>query len=175
MNSLHLRPAIQADIPEILALIRELADYEREPDAAKATAEDLLRDGFGEQPRFRCVMAEWEGKIAGFALYFYNYSTWEGRAGIYLEDLFVRPAFRRHGIGRAFFAWLARHAVEEGLTRVVWQVLDWNQPAIEFYQSMGAIQAASWKTMRLTGDALRSVAASAPPPAAGRAAAAQGD
>ena len=98
-----IREAVANDISLILALIRELAEYERSPESAVATEEDLLRDGFGAQPRFKCVIAEWNGEPAGFALYFYNFSTWMGRAGIYLEDLFVRTAYRRKGIGRDLF------------------------------------------------------------------------
>jgi GNAT superfamily N-acetyltransferase len=139
----------------ILELVRELAEYERKPDAVCATEADFLRDGFGSQPRFHCVIAEWEGQPAGFALYFYNYSTWEGRAGIYLEDLYVRPAFRRRGIGRSFFVWLARLAIKEDLGRIVWQVLDWNQPAIDFYQSLGAAPLSGWTTMRLGRTAIQ--------------------
>ena len=155
---LSIRPAEKSDIGLMLALIRELAEYERESAAAVATADDLLRDGFGPQPRFQCVIAEWNGDPAGFALFFYNYSTWEGRAGIYVEDLFVRPLFRKQGIGRALFAYLAQRAVDEDLGRLVWQVLDWNQPAIDFYKSLGAQRAAEWQTMRLSGDAIRLLA-----------------
>jgi GNAT superfamily N-acetyltransferase len=122
------------------------------------TEEDLLRDGFGPQPRFHCLIAEWDRAPAGFALFFYNYSTWEGRAGIYLEDLFVRPAFRKRGVGRALFASLAQKAIDEKLSRVVWQVLDWNQPAIDFYKSLGAQPAAAWQTMRLAVDEIRALA-----------------
>ncbi|HXE11251.1 MAG TPA: GNAT family N-acetyltransferase [Bryobacteraceae bacterium] len=152
---LTIRPAESADVSLILSLVRELADYEREPHAVCATEADLLRDGFGAQPRFHCVIAEWEGQPAGFALYFYNYSTWEGRPGIYLEDLYVRPAFRKRGIGRSIFVWLARLAVKEDLGRIVWQVLDWNQPAIDFYRSLGAAPGSEWRTMRLTGPGIR--------------------
>src|SRR5579859_3979713 len=117
---LHLRPAEAPDVPLILAFIHELAEYERAPDAVRATEAGLLRDGFGPQPRYQCVLAEWDGKPAGFALFFYNYSTWDGRAGIYLEDLFVRTEFRGRGIGRALFSHLAQRALGEGLTRLVW-------------------------------------------------------
>jgi GNAT superfamily N-acetyltransferase len=156
---LAIRAAEESDTALILSFIRELAEYEREPSAAVATEEDLLRDGFGPQPRFHCLIADWDHTPAGFALFFYNYSTWEGRAGIYLEDLFVRPAFRKRGIGRALFASLAQRAIDEKLSRVAWQVLDWNQPAIDFYKSLGARPAAEWQTMRLSGDAIRALAA----------------
>ena len=145
----------------MLALIRELAEYERSPESAVATEEDLLREGFGAQPRFKCVIAEWNGEPAGFALYFYNFSTWTGRAGIYLEDLFVRPAHRRKGIGRDLFRYLAAKTREENLCRLNWQVLNWNQPAIDFYLSLGASPLTDWETMRLSGDALQALAESA--------------
>ncbi len=155
---LHLRPARPDDVPLILAFIRELAAYEREPDAAVATEEDLLRDGFGERPRFQVMLAEWEGEPAGFAFYFFTYSTWRGRPCLYLEDLFVRPAFRRNGIGLALLRELARTAVRERCDRFVWQVLDWNTPAIAFYESLGARPLREWITMRLEGPAIEAVA-----------------
>jgi GNAT superfamily N-acetyltransferase len=152
---LTIRPAEAADVSLILSFVRELAEYERAPQAVRATEADLLRDGFGAQPRFHCAIAEWEGQPAGFALYFYNYSTWEGRPGIYLEDLYVRPAFRKRGIGRSIFVWLAKLAAKENLSRIVWQVLDWNQPAIDFYRSLGAAPASGWRAMRLTEQGIR--------------------
>ena len=151
---LRIRPAEPGDVALVLSLIRELAEYERQPDAVKATESDLLRDGFSDPPRFHCVIAEWNREPAGFALFFYNYSTWNGRAGIYLEDLFVRPPFRKQGIGRAIFRHLARRAVDESLGALVWHVLDWNQPAIDFYKSMGAHLRPEWLGMRLAGEAL---------------------
>jgi GNAT superfamily N-acetyltransferase len=155
---LHLRPARPEDVPLILAFIRELAAYEREPDAAVATEEDLLRDGFGEHPKFLVTLADWNGEPAGFAFYFFTYSTWRGRPCLYLEDLFVRPAFRRHGIGLALLRDLARTAVRERCDRFVWQVLDWNTPAIAFYESLGARPLREWITMRLEGPAIEAVA-----------------
>ena len=146
-------------MPAILALIRELAAYEREPAAAVATEEDLLRDGFGAAPRFHCLMALWDGEGAGFAFYFHNYSTWQGKWGLYLEDLFVRPALRRRGVGRALFLHLARLAVERRCGRFEWAVLDWNEPAIAFYRSLGAVPLSDWTVFRLTGDALAAAAA----------------
>ncbi|MGA1982725.1 MAG: GNAT family N-acetyltransferase [Acidobacteriaceae bacterium] len=160
---LNIRPAIPEDIPEILAFIRELAEYEREPASAIATHADLLRDGFGPTPRFQCLIATWDGQPAGFALYFYNYSTWRGHAGIYLEDLFVRPAFRGKGIGKGLFCAVARIAVAEGCPRFEWAVLDWNTPAIDFYNSLGATPMSEWTIMRLSGDALARLAQSARP------------
>jgi GNAT superfamily N-acetyltransferase len=155
---LNIRPAVPEDIPLILQLIRDLAEYEREPQAAVATAEDLRRDGWGSEPKFRCVIAEWEGEPAGFALFFYNYSTWQGRPGIYLEDLFVRPQFRRKGIGKALLVHVAQIAVRENCGRYQWQVLDWNTPSIEFYKSLGAKVMSEWLTMRVEGEALEELA-----------------
>ena len=155
---LTLRPATPEDVPDILAFIRELAEYEREPDAVLATEADLLRDGFTEPRRFHSLIAAWNGAPAGFALYFYSYSTWQGRAGIYLEDLFVRPEFRGKGIGKAMLANVAAIAVAEGLPRFEWSVLDWNQPSIDFYQQMGAVMKSEWLGMRVTGEALAHLA-----------------
>ncbi len=171
---LNIRSATPNDIPEILAFIRELADYEREPAAAVATPSDLLRDGFGPVPRFHCLIAEVPSTDnlqpatrnclpAGFALYFYNYSTWRGHAGIYLEDLFVRPPFRGKGIGKALLASVAAIAVAEGCPRLEWAVLNWNTPAIDFYNSLGATPMSEWTTMRLSGDALAQLVQSARP------------
>ncbi len=157
-TSLSIREAVPSDVPEILALIRNLAVFEKEPDAAIATEEDLLRDGFGPEPYFRCIMAEWDGAIAGFALYFFQYSTWEGRPALYLEDLFVREAFRKRGIGVALFQRLAQIAVERRCTRFQWECLDWNQPALDFYESTGATVLREWLNLRVTGDALRRLA-----------------
>ena len=152
---INIRPAVPTDIPEILAFIRELAEYEREPAAAVATHADLLRDGFGPTPRFHCLIAEWDKRPAGFALYFYNYSTWRGHAGIYIEDIFVRPAFRRRGIGKALLSAVASIAVAEGCPRLEWAVLNWNTPAIDFYTALGATPMSDWTTMRVSGDALQ--------------------
>ena len=156
---LNIRPATPNDIPEILKLIRELAEYEKLTHLAVATAEDLRRDGFSERPYFHALMAEWEGEPAGYALYFHNYSTFRGRPGLFLEDLFVRPQFRRKGIGKALLLRVARIAVEKGCARFEWQVLDWNTPAIEFYKSLGAVVMKEWLTMRVTGEALEKLAA----------------
>ena len=181
MPNLTIRPATPADIPEILAFIRELADYEHEPASAIATHADLLRDGFGPTPRFHCLIADWSESApsasvfqpttnnqqpttvfpVGFALYFHNYSTWRGNAGIFLEDLFVRPAFRGRGIGKALIAAVAAIAVAEGCSRFEWAVLDWNTPAIDFYRSLGAAPMSEWTTMRLTGSPLAELAAHA--------------
>lgn len=144
----------------MLELIRELAEYEREPQAAVARPQDLLRDGFGPQPKFRAVIARWNGEPAGFALFFHNYSTWQGRPGLYLEDLFVRPPLRGKGIGKGLLVYLAKLAVRENCGRFQWQVLDWNQPAISFYESLGAKPLRQWLTMRMEGEALERLAVS---------------
>ena len=155
---LHIRPATSADIPLIQHFIRDLAEYERSPESAVATQEDLMRDGFGPEPKYRCVIAEWDGAPAGFAFFFYNYSTWQGRPGLYLEDLFVKPDFRGKGIGKSLLLHLAKIAVSENCGRFQWQVLDWNTPAIDFYKSVGAEIMSEWLTMRVTGDNLRKLA-----------------
>lgn len=155
---LHIRPATPSDCTLMLELVRELATYERAPEQVVATAQDFLRDGFGEAPRFRAAIAEWEGAPAGFVLYFYNWSTWIGRPGLYLEDLFVRPPFRGRGIGKALLVHLAQVAVREGCGRFQWQVLDWNEPALRFYESLGARRHSDWLTMRVEGEALRKLA-----------------
>ena len=162
MQSLNLRPATPADVSQILQFIRDLATYEREPDAVHATEADLLRDGFGPQKVFSCLIAEWteDGVTApaGMALYIPFYSTWRGNAGIHLEDLFVRPEFRRKGIAKALFSRLAAIALERG-DRFQWHVLDWNQLAIDFYESMGAHMLNQWRIMRIDGEALEALAA----------------
>ncbi len=152
--SLNIRLAVPQDVPTILRFIRELAIYEKEPGSVLATAADLHRDGFGPVPRFHVFLAEWERQPAGFALYFYNYSTWQGHHGIHLEDLFVLPEFRKRGIGKALLTKVAGVAVVEGCPRLEWNVLDWNQPAIAFYHGMGAQISSDWRIMRVTGNAL---------------------
>jgi GNAT superfamily N-acetyltransferase len=151
---LVLRESQPGDVGTILELIRGLAEYEHEPQAAVATEEDLLRDGFGANPKFHCVIAEWDGAAVGFALYFYNYSTWKGRPGIYLEDIFVWPEYRGKGIGKALLLHVAQTAVAQNCGRYEWQVLDWNTPAIEFYEGLGAKRMKQWLPMRAEGDAL---------------------
>ncbi len=156
-----LRWAAEGDIPHILALVRELADYEKAPQEAKATPEQVRRALFGD-PKTQgrgagvaeCIMGEIDGKVEGMALFFMNYSTWTGQPGIYLEDLFVRPAFRGRGLGGALLRQLARIAVKRECTRLEWSVLDWNTPAIEFYKYLGAIPMDEWTVYRLKGDAL---------------------
>ncbi len=155
---LTIRQSTCDDIPLILQFIRDLAEYERAPEEARATADDLLRDGFGPSPKFRCDLAFWDGRPAGFCLYFFNYSTWQGRPGLYLEDLFVRPEFRGKGIGKALLVHLARVAVRENCGRFSWAVLDWNTPAQEFYRSLGARMLKEWIIMRVEGEALPQLA-----------------
>jgi diamine N-acetyltransferase len=155
---IEVRPAEPRDVPTLLAMIRELAEYEKARGEVTATEADLLRDGFGPRPRFEAAVAEWEGRPAGFALWFYNYSTWQGRHGLYLEDLFVRPEFRGKGIGKALLVHLARLAVAQGCGRYQWQVLDWNAPAIRFYEALGAKALPEWITMRVSGEGLRGLA-----------------
>jgi len=153
-----IRAATQADIPQILTFIRALATYEREPEAVVATEEDLIRDGFGPNPFYFCLFADVDTQPAGFAFYFFNYSTWTGRPGLYLEDLFVLPEFRGLGIGKALLQKVAAIAVEKNCPRLQWAVLDWNTPAIDFYRAMGAEFMDSWRNVRVTGDALKRLA-----------------
>lgn len=156
--ALNIRHATSEDTSEILHFIRALAAYEREPDAVQATEADLLRHGFGENPYFACLLAEEDGAPAGFALYFFDYSTWLGRPGLYLEDVFVHPEYRGRGIGKALLVRLAAIALEKGCARMKWEVLDWNTPAIEFYSAMGAKLKQEWLNVQLDGDALRRLA-----------------
>ncbi|MCW6506748.1 GNAT family N-acetyltransferase [Lichenifustis flavocetrariae] len=149
-----IRPARPADIELVLQFVRELAIYEKLEQDVVATAGDFAAALFGPQPRVFCDIAECDGDPAGFALWFYSFSTFRGRHGLYLEDLFVRPDFRRHGIGKALLRTLAHRCVVEGLPRLEWAVLDWNTPAIAFYRSQGASLQDDWTTCRLTGDAL---------------------
>ena len=156
--SMVIRRATAADAKQIIAFIRALAEFERAPDAVTATEDGLLRDGFGPNPYFYCLIAEHDGRPAGFAFYFFNYSTWMGRPGIYLEDLFVHPEFRGLGIGKALLQQVAAIAVEKGCRRMQWEVLDWNRPAIDFYLAMGAEFLDEWRNVRLDGEALMSLA-----------------
>lgn len=155
---LTIRNATSADTALMLKLIQGLAEYERAPNAVVASEEDLLRDGFGPTPKYRCVIAEWDNRPAGFAFFFYNYSTWRGRPGLYLEDLFVIPEMRGKGIGKALLQRVAEIAVREDCYGISWMVLEWNEPAIKFYESLGAEMLVEWETMRLTGPALLQLA-----------------
>lgn len=155
-----IREATPADIPEILAMIHELATYERAADEVVATR-SLLRDAlFGSEPAVFALMAvdDASREVVGFALWFRNFSTWLGRHGVYLEDLYVRPAHRGHGYGKALLQELARIAVERGYGRFEWWVLDWNTPAIDFYRSIGAEPMDEWTVQRVSGEALRRLA-----------------
>jgi GNAT superfamily N-acetyltransferase len=158
-----IRPATRQDIPAILQMIHELAVYEKEPDAVRNTPEMLAGVLFGENPRVFATMAENAGGEAqGFALWFLNYSTWEGVHGIYLEDLYVSPHARGEGHGKALLKHLPATAVDNGYARVEWSVLDWNEPSINFYRSLGANPMDGWSTFRLTGDALESFGTNTP-------------
>jgi GNAT superfamily N-acetyltransferase len=158
--ALQLRPATRADVPQILAYIRELAEYERLSHEAVASEDGLAAQLFGERPPAEVVMAEVDGAPAGFALYFINFSTFLGLPGLYLEDLFVRPAYRGLGLGRALMVHLARLAVERGYGRFEWSVLDWNAPALGFYRTLGAVGQDEWTVQRLSGEALQALARS---------------
>jgi GNAT superfamily N-acetyltransferase len=159
-GSLVIRAAMAGDVPAMLRFIRELAEFEREPDAVVATEADLLRDGWQEPVRFKALMAEWEGEVVGFALYFWSYSTWMGHHGIRLEDLYVTPPLRGRGIGTALLRRLARIAVDEGCERLEWDVLAWNASAIAVYEGVGAGIQTEWRIMRVAGERLRALAAS---------------
>jgi GNAT superfamily N-acetyltransferase len=150
-----IRPAQVDDVPVIVSLIRELAEYEREPDAVEATADDIHAALFGPAAAAFCHVAEHDGEVVGFALWFLNFSTWKGKHGIYLEDLFVRPSSRGTGLGKALLTNLIDIARERGYGRVEWSVLDWNTPAIDFYRSLGARPMDEWTVWRLDGEALR--------------------
>ena len=151
---MSIRDAVPADISDLLRLIRELAGYEREPDAVEATEADLRRHLFDPGPKVFALVAEVDGSVVGMAIYFVSFSTWTGRHGLYLEDLFVEPAHRSQGVGRALMQALAGRAVDRGYQRLEWAVLDWNQPAIGFYRALGAIPMDEWTTFRLAGEAL---------------------
>jgi GNAT superfamily N-acetyltransferase len=171
---LNIRPATPADVPTILRFIRELAIFEREPDAVIATEADLLRDGFSlapdgkplnTPPRFRALIADFTQDStttrAGFALFFTSYSTWLGHHGIRLEDLYVTPALRQRGIAKALLARIAQIAIAEGCPRLEWDVLDWNEAAIAVYHHLGARMQTEWRIMRVSGEALHSLASHA--------------
>ena len=154
-----LRPAAESDLDTIIEFIRALAEYEREPEAVLLDRETLRAHLFGPRPYAEVILAETdEGESAGFALFFHNFSTWLGQPGIYLEDLFVRPAYRGRGYGKLLLAELARLAVERGCGRVEWSVLDWNEPSIAFYKGLGATPMDEWTTYRLAGEPLRRLA-----------------
>jgi GNAT superfamily N-acetyltransferase len=157
--SLAIRDSAPADVPAVLKFINDLAVYERLAHEAVATEADLHRELFGASPKVFCQLAEVDGKPAGFALWYYTFSTFQGRHGIWLEDLFVNPEMRGHGVGKALLIDLAQRCVREGLGRFEWNVLDWNQPSIEFYQSQGAMFLDDWRRCRVSGDALERLGA----------------
>ena len=152
---LKTRKASVEDVPLILSFIRELAEYEREPDAVRATEDDLRRDGFSANPKFRVIIAESDGNPAGMAFFFHHYSTWQGRHGLFLDDFFVRPQFRGKGVGKALMAHLAKIAIAEVCYGMRWEVLDWNTTAIEVYQRLGARFRENWRVMQITGNDLK--------------------
>lgn len=157
---LSIRDATSADVRLILDFINGLAEYERAPNTVIATEDDLRRDGFGPNPKFRCLIAEWNGQPAGFAFFLYNYSTWRGQPGLYLEDLFVLPEMRGRGIGKALLERLAEIALSENCYGIRWMVLEWNEPALKFYETLGATILGDWETMLLTGGPLERLARS---------------
>jgi GNAT superfamily N-acetyltransferase len=153
--NLAIRPARPGDAALVLGFVRELADYEKLSHEVDATVEMIDAALFGETPRTFCDIAEWDGEAVGFALWFLNFSSFRGRNGIYLEDIFVRPALRGRGIGKALLRHLAGRCVAEGWTRLEWSVLDWNEPSIRFYEAQGAELMREWTICRVSGEALR--------------------
>jgi len=157
-HTITIRPATRSDLPQVLAFIRELAVYERLEHQVVATEADLAAALFGARPYAEVVLACLGETPVGFALYFHNFSTFLGKPGIYLEDLFVRPEARGQGVGKRLLAWLARTTIERGCARLDWAVLDWNKPSIGFYVSLGAVAQDEWTTFRLSGTALQRLA-----------------
>lgn len=155
-----VRLATPADAPRVLTHIRELAEYEREPGAVEATEDALREQMSSDPPPFECLLADVDGEPAGFAMFFHNFSSWTGRRGLYLEDVFIRPQHRRAGVGMALMTRLARLAVERGCGRFEWVVLTWNEPALRFYDKIEAERLEQWRLFRLSGDALRRLAES---------------
>lgn len=155
---LRIREAGAADAPLIVEMIRELAEFERELDQVDCTAEDLVREGFGKDPRFHALIGEWDGKPAAYALYFFAFSTWAGRPHLFVEDLFVREQYRRKGIGKAMLRHMAGIAKAENCYGMRWEVLNWNTPAIEFYRSLGATLQTEWFPVLLQGKAFEEFA-----------------
>jgi GNAT superfamily N-acetyltransferase len=155
---MSIRPAEPRDVPALIAMVLELAEYENAPEQAIATEADFTRDLFGESPRVHALVVEVSGEVVAYAFYFLNYSTWLGRHGIYLEDLYVRPAFRGQGYGKALLIRLAQECVEKGYGRLDWSVLDWNTPSRDFYAALGAKGLTEWVPYRAEGDALANLA-----------------
>jgi GNAT superfamily N-acetyltransferase len=160
-DTIHIRPAVPADAAQLLAFIRELAVYEKAGDEVLASVADLERTLFGAEAKAHALVCERDGRAIGLAIYFFSYSTWLGRNGLYLEDLYVTPAQRGSGAGKALLRHLARTAVENDCGRFEWSVLDWNEPAIQFYRSIGAAPQDEWVRYRMAGDTLRAFAAGA--------------
>lgn len=158
MSKIIYREAEPSDIPIILQFIRDLAEYEKLSHEVKATEQDIMQGLFCENPKAFCVLAEQDRKAVGFALCFYNYSTFQGKPGIYLEDLFVNPDYRGLGIGKGFFKYLAQKAVTEDCGRIQWWVLNWNEPSINFYKSLGAVAQDEWTVYRLEGQSIENLA-----------------
>ena len=157
-GSLAIRPARPGEASLVFQFVRELAEYEKLEHEVQATEAMIDAALFGEQPRVFCDIAEWDGEPVGFAVWFLNFSTFSGRPGIYLEDIFVRQAFRGRGVGKALMVHLARKCVENGWARLQWSVLDWNTPSIEFYKSLGGVLLDEWTVVRVSGDALTRLA-----------------
>jgi GNAT superfamily N-acetyltransferase len=157
-DAITIRPATAEDVSLVFTFIRELAEYERLSHAVVATEDDIRASLFGPRPYAECVFACIDAQPVGFALFFHNYSTFLGRPGIYLEDLYVRPSVRGKGVGRRLLVYLAQTAVERGCGRLDWQVLNWNEPAIRFYRSLDARPIDEWTTFRLSGEALERLA-----------------
>lgn len=152
---MKIRPAKREEVDEILQLIQDLATYEKAPDQVEASRDDLLNTIFAKEPRVFCDLVEVDGQIAGMAIWFLNYSTWQAKHGIYLEDLYIKPEFRARGYGKALLKHLAQICDKEGYGRLQWWVLDWNSPAIEFYRSFGAEAMDEWTVYRTSGQALK--------------------
>jgi len=154
---LKIRPAKREEVGEVLQLIQDLATYEKAPDQVEASRDDLLNTIFAKEPRVFCDLVEVDGQIAGMAIWFLNYSTWQAKHGIYLEDLYIKPEFRARGYGKALLKHLAQICDKEGYGRLQWWVLDWNSPAIEFYKSFGAEAMDEWTVYRTSGQALKNL------------------
>ena len=152
---MKIRPAKREEVGEVLQLIQDLATYEKAPDQVEASRDDLLNTIFAKEPRVFCDLVEVDGQIAGMAIWFLNYSTWQAKHGIYLEDLYIKPEFRARGYGKALLKHLAQICDKEGYGRLQWWVLDWNSPAIEFYKSFGAEAMDEWTVYRTSGQALK--------------------
>ena len=164
MTNLSIHPATRDEVPALLALIRGLAAYENKPHAVLATEQDLFRDAFGEQPKFRALIAEWKDEPAGYASFFHFYSTYQGKSALFLEDLFVLDQFRGNGIGIALLSAVAKLAIDEGCFGLRWEVLDWNHPAIDFYKKLGATFLNERKVVAFDENAMRRVAAGSKSP-----------